>query len=87
MKTKYKGKKNLCGRNIAQLRKALEPKVSQRAFAAKLQLLGMDVDKNAISRIESGDRFITDIELRIMAAFFKMTTDELQDISYFFRSN
>ena len=35
------------------------------------------MDKNAIQRIESGDRFVTDIELKVFAAFFGVSTDEL----------
>ena len=81
MKTRYQGKKNLCGGNISKLRKSLRPKVSQRDLADKLQLVGMDVDKNAISLIENGDRFITDIELKIIATFFSISTDELLSIS------
>ncbi|MBP5752444.1 MAG: helix-turn-helix transcriptional regulator, partial [Treponema sp.] len=44
-------------------RKAIKPPLSQRALADKLQLNGIDVDKNAIQRIECGKRFVTDIEL------------------------
>ena len=53
------GNNNLCGKKIAILRKQLSPKVSQRAFADKLQLKGIDLDKNAIQRIECGKRFVT----------------------------
>lgn len=55
------GRNNLCGKMVALLR--TEQKMSQRALADKLQLVGLDVDKNAIQRIESGQRFVTDIEL------------------------
>lgn len=55
------GRNNVCGTRIAELRK--EMRISQRKFADKLQLIGLDVDKNAIQRMESGQRFITDIEL------------------------
>lgn len=77
-KTKHHGKNNLCGENIARLRKSRIPKTSQRALADELQLLGLDIDKNAISRIESGERFVTDIELKAIAKFFNISTDELQ---------
>ena len=59
------GKNNVCGENIAKFRK--EMKISQRKLADKLQLAGLNVDKNAIQRIESGQRFITDIELIVIA--------------------
>ena len=61
------GKNNLCGEKIYLLRKQLRPRVSQRAFAEKLQLNGIDLDKNAIQRIECGKRFVTDIELKVFA--------------------
>ena len=46
------GKLNLCGEKIQLLRKQMTPKVSQRALADKLQLAGIDLDKNAIQRIK-----------------------------------
>lgn len=55
--------------------------MSQRAFADKLQLLGIDLDKNAIQRIECGKRFVTDIELKAFAQILGITTDELLDES------
>ena len=55
------GLNNICGAQIAVQRKNLH--LSQRQLAEKLQLFGIDVDKNAIQRIESGKRFVTDIEL------------------------
>lgn len=61
------GKANICGGNIAKYRLKMIPKMSQRALADKLQLLGIDVDKNAIQRIECGKRFVTDIELAALA--------------------
>ena len=42
-----------------------------------MQLLGLDIDKNAIQRIEAGKRFVTDIELIVFAEMFKITVDEL----------
>lgn len=69
------GLNNICGKNIAALRKNL--KISQRILADKLQLLGLDVDKNAIQRIECGKRFVTDIELVEFSKIFDTTVDEL----------
>ena len=46
------GKNNLCGPRVTVLRK--ERKWSQRMLADKLQLAGLDLDKNAIQRIEAG---------------------------------
>ncbi|MBE6806952.1 MAG: helix-turn-helix transcriptional regulator [Ruminococcaceae bacterium] len=69
------GRNNLCGKQIAALR--TNQKLSQRALADRLQLVGLDVDKNAIQRIESGQRFVTDIELLAFATLFEVTLEEL----------
>ena len=71
------GALNLCGPKIAQLRRTHTPALSQRALADQLQLCGLDVDKNAIQRIEQGKRFVTDIELRALAEFFQISADQL----------
>ena len=69
------GLNNICGANIAQKRKSMQ--ISQRELADRLQLVGLDVDKNAVQRIESGKRFVTDIELLGLAIVFEVTVDEL----------
>ncbi len=71
------GRLNLCGRKVALLRRQMQPKVSQRAFADMLQLAGLDLDKNAVQRMESGQRFVTDIELKILAQVLRVSADEL----------
>ena len=68
---------NISGRNIARLRKSMEKPNSQQALANKMQLLGIDIDKNSIQRIESGQRFVTDIELKAFAKLFNTTADYL----------
>ncbi len=69
------GKNNVCGRNIAILRKEL--KLSQRKLADRLQLEGLDIDKNAVQRIESGQRFVTDIELVYFSKTLNVGIEEL----------
>lgn len=69
------GLNNLCGKNIAVLRKNLN--LSQRQLADKLQLLGLDIDKNAIQRIECGKRFVTDIELSALSKAFDTSLENL----------
>ena len=58
-KNKNDGRNNLCGEKIRELRLNHPTKLSQRALADKMQLIGIDVDKNAIQRIECGKRFTT----------------------------
>lgn len=71
------GSLNISGKRIQQLRKQLSPKTSQKGLADKLQLIGLDVDKNAIQRIESGERFVTDIELKAFAKALNTSADYL----------
>lgn len=69
------GANNVCGVRVAALRKSLG--ISQRELADRLQLVGLDVDKNAIQRIECGKRFVTDIELIALAQVFDVGFDAL----------
>ncbi len=71
------GKNNICGKNVARLRKELN--ISQRALADKLQILGIDIDKNAIQRIEAGKRFVTDIELKALSSLFNVSMEKLTE--------
>lgn len=71
------GKNNICGEKVYILRKTASQKMSQRILAEKLQLVGIDVDKNAIQRIESGERFVTDIELKALAEIFNVSIEDL----------
>ena len=74
------GRHNLCGSWVAALRKSRVPKLSQRGLADMLQLEGLDVDKNAVQRIESGQRFVTDIELKALACALNVTVEELLQV-------
>ena len=69
------GLNNICGKNIAGLRMNLG--ISQRALADRMQLVGIDIDKNAVQRIECGKRFVTDIEVVAFAKVFNVTLEEL----------
>ena len=71
------GRCNICGRKIYELRRAQPEKMSQRMLAERLQLMGVDVDKNAIQKLECGARFVTDIELRALSRVFGVSCDEL----------
>lgn len=72
------GRNNICGVKIAQLRKGM--KISQRQLADNLQIAGLDVDKNAVQRMESGQRFVTDIEIIKIAEVLEVSIAELLDI-------
>ncbi len=72
------GRNNICGEQIASFRTARA--LSQRQLAEMLQLMGLDIDKNAIQRIEAGKRFVTDIELIYFAEVFHVSFDVLLGI-------
>lgn len=69
------GLNNICGKKIALLR--VDMKISQRELADRMQLVGIDIDKNAIQRIECGKRFVTDIEIIGFAKILNVTYNEL----------
>lgn len=72
------GTNNLCGKKIAEIRKL--KKLSQRKLAAKMQLLGFDVDNYFIRRVENGERFVTDIDLVIFSRALEVPITEIIDI-------
>ena len=74
------GRNNICGIKLAEIRKAQTPYMSQRMLAEKLRLIGIDVDKNAVQRMESGQRFITDVEILALCKTFQITPNALFDI-------
>ena len=73
------GRNNICGTKIKFFRTKLIPKTSQKKLADMLLIAGLDVDKNAIQRIEDGKRFVTDIELKIFAKVLNVSYEDLLD--------
>lgn len=56
----YHGKKNLCGDRIREARQ--KKRLSQSDLCQLLQLAGVTVERDTISRMESGNRFVADFE-------------------------
>lgn len=52
-------------------------KISRGEPADRFPLKGLDTDKNAIRRIKAGRRFVTDIELVIIAKVLKVDSEHL----------
>lgn len=71
------GEKNLIGERLKALR--ARDGLSQRDLAQKLQLIGIDMDKNVITRIETNKRYVTDLELRALTKIFQVTYEYLID--------
>lgn len=71
----YNGKANISGSKIRRRREELH--LSQEAVAAKLQLLGMEISQNALSRIENGTRFVPDYELPYYSKVLEISIEDL----------
>lgn len=73
----FDGKKNLCGRKIRLVRK--QKHISQTDLAAKLQLAGVILERDSISRIENGTRFVADYELAAFAQILGVSVTWMLD--------
>jgi transcriptional regulator with XRE-family HTH domain len=71
----YNGKKNICGDRIHEARCRL--RLTQSDLAAKLQIAGIMIERDSISRIEIGTRFVADYELREFARILKVSVNWL----------
>ena len=61
----FEGKKNLCGERIREAR--LKKRLSQTDLAAQMQVNGVIIERDSISRVEIGTRFVPDYELPLYA--------------------
>ena len=66
----YNGKKNICGNRVREARQKL--RFSQSELAAQLQINGIILERDSISRIEAGTRFVADYEVRVLAEILKV---------------
>ena len=66
----FNGKKNICGERVRQARRQM--KLTQTELAARLQVAGIGIERDSISRIEIGTRFVADYELRALAEILKV---------------
>ena len=71
----FDGKKNISGDRIHQARTAM--RLSQADLAARMQVNGVTIEREAISKIETGDRFVTDYELMIFSKVLRVSMEWL----------
>lgn len=71
----FEGAKNISGDRIHQARTTM--RLSQADLAARMQLNGVSIEREAISKIETGDRFVTDYELLTFARVFGVSMEWL----------
>lgn len=79
-----KSKNNICGKQIHLIRTGKydkkHEKITQDSLAARLQITGLDIDRTAISRIESGKRQLKDLEVYVFAKVLKVPIEVLYDV-------
>ncbi len=71
----YNGKKNVCGDRVHEAR--CKHRMTQSDLAARLQINGIIMERDSISRIEIGTRFVADYELRELAKILNVTVNWL----------
>lgn len=72
---KYMGQLNAVGTKIKEYR--IKRNISQKQFTEKVQLYGIDLNKNSLQKIERGDRIIKEYELAVFCEILKVSSDEI----------
>jgi transcriptional regulator with XRE-family HTH domain len=60
-------RKNIIGRRLAEARRGCKPALTQDALSGRLARLGIQLDRAAISKIESNQRHVRDYEVKALA--------------------
>ena len=71
----FSGKKNICGERVREAR--CKNKLSQAELAAQLQVKGVIIERDSISRIEIGTRFVADYELMVLSEILGVSVEWL----------
>ena len=66
-------KRNIVGARVRQARKIAKPPITQVDLVARLQLLGVIIDQSGLSKIENGQRPVSDIEVVALAEALKVS--------------
>jgi len=65
-------KKNVVGARVRQTRKEAKPPITQLELVARLQVAGIRIDQSGLSKLESGRRPVTDVEVVALAKALKV---------------
>ena len=66
--------RNIVGRRVRQARRDAKPRITQKDLVARLQTLGMIIDQSGLSKIENGQRPVSDIEVVTLAKALKVSS-------------
>ncbi|MEK0326051.1 MAG: helix-turn-helix transcriptional regulator [Nitrosopumilus sp.] len=69
--------KNIVGTNVRKTRKNAIPPITQVDLVARLQLLGVMIDQSMLSKIESGQRPVSDVEVNALAKALRIPVEKL----------
>ena len=64
--------KNKSCHRIKVARNIHKPRLTQKDLVAQLQIAGLNISKNILSRIELGNRYVTDLELIAFSKVLKV---------------
>lgn len=71
----FHGRKNVCGNRIYEAR--VRQRLTQQDLAAKMQVEGVSLERDSVSRIEIGTRFVADYEVLTFSKVLGVTVDWL----------
>jgi HTH-type transcriptional regulator, cell division transcriptional repressor len=71
--------KNIIGRRVRLARKSTKPPITQLDLVARLQTFGLEIDQSRLSKIETGQRPVTDIEVAAIVKALRITVEYLFD--------
>ena len=71
----FNGSKNICGKRVKKARK--KANLSQENLAAKLQIEGITIERDSVSRIEIGTRFVADYEIVALSKVLNVSPEYL----------
>lgn len=76
----YTNSYNVIGKNIQSLRK--NNKITQEELCARMQVLGYQISRSDISKLENGKKIIADFEIIGFAKALKVSILDLFDSAY-----
>lgn len=74
----FNGKKNISDERIREARVKMQ--LTQSDLAARLQIAGVTLERDSISRIEKGTRFVTDYKIVVLSEILNVSASWLLGI-------
>lgn len=71
---------NIVGKRVKKARLVAKPTLSQDALSGKLAARGVTIDRAGIAKLESGSRYVSDYEVKALAAALKVSVGWLLEI-------